>query len=733
MSSITLNQTNKVQQSSSQTSNSSDEDEINLGKLFSILLDARWSIIAVTFIFSVFGVCYALLATPVYKADALIQVEQKSGGMSALVGDMGDMFSSESSATTEVEIIKSRMILSQTVEKLNLTTLAAPKYLPVIGKGLARMGGQQNGITISRFDIPNYANAAPVFSLIIDDASKGTYTLYDGDERKVLSGVVGELAQSSDYRLFVQALVGQSSDEFSVAKQSQFDAIQRLQQNLSVSERGKQTGILQLTFSGEDKVLIEDILNDVSQNYFLQNVQRNSAEAEKSLAFLQGHLPNIKTELTAAEDTLNRFRQNNESIDLGLEAASTLKVMVALESQLNELTFKESEISQRFTKDHPAYKSLLDKRNVLLAKQHKLNVQVQKLPKTQRDVLRMKRDVEVNQQIYIQLLNKVQELNILKAGTVGNVRILDTAQAYSKAVKPKKSLIVVLATLLGGMLVVAAVLVRTALHKGVQNPDEVEALGLPVYASIPMSDWQAEMDVKLKHNKRKKNFELHETLLAESNPADLSIEALRGLRTSMHFAMMEAKNNVVMISGPAPGIGKSFVSVNFAVVIAKTGQKVLLVDGDMRKGYLQRHFNLDWDNGLSEILSGKLDTKDAIKASGIENLDIITRGLIPPNPSELLMHPRFADFITWASSEYDLVLIDTPPVLAVTDPSIVGALAGTTLMVGRFGQNTVKEIEVARHRFEMAGIEVKGFILNAVEKKASASYGYYNYSYESYK
>ena len=726
MSSNTLNQSNKPQ-----ASQSGDADEIDLGKLFGILLDAGWSIIAVTIIFAVFGISYALLATPIYKADALIQVEQKSSGMSALVGDMGDMFSSESSSSTEIEIIKSRMILSQTVEKLNLTTFGVPKYLPVVGKGLARMSGQQNDIVISRFEIPSYAS--PEFTLIIEDASNGAYSLYDDNERKVLSGVVGELAQSNDYRLFVQALVGNNADEFSVIKQSKLDAIQWLQRDLSVSERGKQTGILQLSFNGEDKTLIEEILNDVSQNYFLQNVQRNSAEAEKSLAFLQGHLPNIKIELTAAEDRLNRFRQDNDSIDLGLEAASTLKVMVALESKLNELTFKESEISQRFTKDHPAYKSLLDKRQVLLAKQNELNAQVQQLPRTQRDVLRMKRDVEVNQQIYIQLLNKVQELNILKAGTVGNVRILDKAQVYSNAVKPKKSLIVVLATLLGSMLAVAVVLVRAALHKGVENPDEIEALGLPVYASIPMSDWQAEMDVKVKHNKRKKHFELHETLLAESNPADLAIEALRGLRTSIHFAMMEAKNNVVMISGPAPGIGKSFVSVNFAAVIAKTGQKVLLVDGDMRKGYLQRHFNLAWENGLSEMLSGKLETKDVIKTSGIENLDIITRGQVPPNPSELLMHPRFADFITWASGEYDLVLIDTPPVLAVTDPSIVGALVGTTLMVGRFGQNSVKEIEVARHRFEMAGIEVKGFILNAVEKKASASYGYgyYNYSYES--
>jgi len=729
---------NSRNQSSKQTVSKFNEiDEIDLGKLFGVILDSVWGIISVTFIFAMLGVAYALLITPVYKADALIQVEQKSGGMSALVGDMGDLFSSESSSSTEVEIIKSRMVLSKTVIELNLTTLAVPKYLPIIGKGLARITGEQKSIAISRFEIPIYASS--VFNLIVDDINKGKYSLYNVEGHKVLTGTVGVLAKNGGFRVFVQNLKGNNEDEFTIIKRTQFDSVQWLQNNLSVSERGKQTGILQLSFNGEDKDLIGSILNDISQNYFLQNVVRNSAEAEKSLAFLQGHLPNIKTELTAAEDILNSFRQKNESIDLGLEAQSTLKVMIELEAQLNELTFKESEISQRFTKDHPAYKSLIDKRNVLLKKQNQLNSQVQKLPKTQRDVLRMKRDVEVNQQIYIQLLNKVQELSVLKAGTVGNVRILDTAQVYSRAVKPKKPLIVVLSTLLGGMLAVAIVLLRAALHKGVESPDQIEALGLPVYASIPMSDWQKKMDIKIKqktkNKKVKKKLELHETLLAESNPADLTVEAMRGLRTSLHFAMMEAKNNVVMISGPAPGIGKSFVSVNFAAVIAKAGQKVLIVDGDMRKGYLQRHFNLDWNHGLSEMLSGKLENKDIIKATGIDNLDIITRGQIPPNPSELLMHPRFSDFINWASNEYDLVLIDTPPVLAVTDPSIVGALAGTTLMVGRFGQNTVKEIEFARQRFDMAGIDVKGFILNAVEKKAGSSYGYgyYNYSYESDK
>ncbi len=709
------------------SSSAPTDDEIDLGKLFGILIDAKWFIIGITLLFATIGIAVALLSTPIYKADALIQIEQKSsGGISAMVGDMGELFAAESSATTEIEIIKSRMILGDTVDKFNLTTIATPDYLPFIGKGLARINGTQDYISVSTFEMPRTAQGYK-HHLVVTDAEKGSFDLMI-EEQIVLSGVVGQTIEMNGYRIKVRELVAQNEDSFSIGKISKLDAINRLASQLSISERGAKTGIVSLNIEGEYPERNQQILNDVVQNYFLQNVRRNSAEAEQSLNFLKDHLPEIKEKLTGSEDVLNRFRQENESIDLNLEAQSTLKVMVALEAQLNELTFKESEISQKFTQDHPAYKSLLDKRQTLLQEKARLNRQVQKLPKTQREVLRMTRDVEVNQQIYIQLLNKVQELNIIKAGTVGNVRIIDSAQSYAIPVKPKKPLIVVLATLLGGMVAVAFVLVKTAFHRGVTSPDEIEQTGISVYASVPKSVQQLEVASKLK---RKSNKDL--LLLAEENPADLSIEALRGLRTSLHFAMMEAKNNVLMISGPAPSIGKTFVSTNFAAVAAKTGQKVLLVDADMRKGYLQQCFGLTADNGLSDFLSGKISQDMVIKPTKVENLDVITRGQVPPNPSELLMHPRFVEFVEKASQEYDLVIIDTPPVLAVTDPSIVGAIAGTTLMVARFDQTTSKELEVARSRFEQSGVEVKGVILNAIEKKAASSYGYgyYNYAYKS--
>ncbi|PSU88799.1 tyrosine-protein kinase [Photobacterium kishitanii] len=715
-----------------QPNTSPGTDEVDIGKLFGILIDNRWLIIITTFIFAVVGISYALLATPIYKADALIQIEAKSTGMPALGGDMAEMFGGgESSATTETEIIKSRMVLGETVDKLNLTTVVSPEYFPIVGKGLARLMGEQQFINVSRFTVADGREQGG-YQIVVTNADKGEYQLNDSDGRKVLAGKVGELAQANGYQLFITDLQSIKGDEFSLAKISRIDAIQNLQRNLSVAEQGKQTGILQLSMLGENRANIKAIVDDISKNYFLQNVERNSAEAENSLVFLKQHLPEIKIQLMSAEDKLNAYRQKNESVDLSLEAKSALETMVALESQLNQLTFKETDISQRFTKEHPAYISLMDKRKTLLKEQTRLNKRIETLPATQREILRLTRDVEVNQQIYVQLLNKVQELNIVKASTVGNVRILDAAQVYTNAVKPKKALIVVLATLLGGMLSVAVAFLRAVLHRGVENPDEIEALGLPVYASIPLSDWQTDLEKK---SKSKQQLQISQALLAVSNPADLSIEALRSLRTSLHFAMMEARNNIVMISGPSPGIGKSFVSANMGAVMAKGGQRVLVIDADMRKGRMERQMCVDSKPGLADYLSGQQTLEQVIKSPGVEGLDFIARGAVPPNPSELLMHPRLKTLLDWASENYDLVLVDTPPILAVTDPAIVGAHAGTTMIVARFGLNPVKEIEVTKHRFEQNGIEVKGCILNAVVRKASSTYGgnygYYNYSYAS--
>ncbi|HBY1773554.1 TPA: polysaccharide biosynthesis tyrosine autokinase, partial [Klebsiella pneumoniae] len=344
-------------------------------------------------------------------------------------------------------------------------------------------------------------------------------------------------------------------------------------------------------------------------------------------------------------------------------------------------------------------------------------------------VLRLTRDVQVGQDVYLQLLNKEQELSITKASTVGNVRIIDNAVTQPDPIKPKKLLVIVVLTVFGTMLSLMYVIVKVAFHKGVQSAEQLEENGLNVYASIPLSDWQ----LKNVNNSRKKDKKKFDVLIKE-NGADLAIEAIRGLRTRLYFAMLEAKNNILMISGPSPEIGKTFVSTNLAGVVAQAGQKVLLIDADMRRGYMHHYFGGLPNNGLSEILTGRVDYEKAVVHTDIAGLDYIGRGEIPPNPAELLMGSRIEKFLEWASGKYDLVLVDTPPILAVTDAAIIGRHVGTTLLVARFEKNTVKEIDVAKNRLEHSGVIVKGVILNAVTRKASNKYGeyaYYEYEYKS--
>ncbi|KGJ94221.1 polysaccharide biosynthesis tyrosine autokinase [Thalassotalea sp. ND16A] len=736
----------------------SANDEIDLARLFGLLLDSKWLIVSVTALFMFIGVFYALMATPIYKADALIQIEEKSAGMPGL-DSLGEMFATESEAVTEIELMKSRYVIGQAVDEVKLDVVATPKYFGSLGKFFARRYTRISKVSFNQpwlasFTSDSYAWGGEVINVASLTVPKGleekalTITYLGNNkfnlllnEQHILTGTVNNIAQSAtgDIKILITDLSANTGTEFLVTKRNRIEAIKDLQKSLSISEKGKQSGILYLAIEGPDKALAEKTLNAVNAAYLLQNVQRMSAEVQNSIDFLDQELPSIKDKLETAESLLNNYRLENESVDLSLETQSILEQIVVLDTRLHELSFKEAEIAQRFTKEHPSYVSLNKKKEELIAQKKQLSTSVKGLPETQQQILRLTRDVEVNQQIYLSLLNNVQQLKVAKAGTVGNVRIIDEAQVARLAVKPKKSLIVVLATLLGGMFSVAFVLIKAAFHRGVTNPQDFEDIGLTVYATIPVSDTQSKfldkrkLKEKLSHKVGRKKLKVPEILVAKENPTDLAVEAIRSLRTSLHFAMLEAKNNIVMISGASPTVGKSFVSANLATVLAQAGQNILIIDADMRKGYVQKLFEQNAENGLSEYLIGDNDLSSSIKQTKIENLSVITRGKIPPNPSELLMGQRFTELLEQVKNQYDLIIIDTPPVLAVTDASIIGHQVGTSLMLARFNQSSLKEIAAAAHRFELNGVDIKGIIFNAVEKKASSyygDYGYYNYEYK---
>lgn len=702
-------------------------DEIDLGHLLGTLLDHRWLVIGVTAIFTIIGILYATFATPVYKADALIQVEQNSGN--SLLKDISSVLpDAKPESAAEIELIKSRMVVGKTVKDLSLDIVVQQKYFPIFGKGFARLMDDEPGkIAVSRLEVPQSWQDTPITLTVLDSQ---TYEIEAGDVVR-FKGKVGQIEKHNGLSILLSEIQAEPGTIFRVQKLNTLTAINNVLGNLSVADKGKDTGVLSLSFEGEEAELTNKILNSISQNYLQQNVERKSEEAGKSLEFLKEQLPSVRLNLDDADNKLNSYRQKNESVDLSLEAKAVLDTMVSVESQLNELTFREAEISKLYTKEHPAYRALMEKRKTLEEEREKINKRVGVMPKTQQEILRLTRDVNVGQEVYMQLLNKQQELSINKASTVGNVRIIDPSAIQLSPVKPKKILIVLLSILLGGMVSTAFVVLKTLLHKGIESPEQLEELGINVYASVPLSEWQQKKDRALLGRGKRGNTRSTE-LLAVGNPADLAIEAIRSLRTSLHFAMMEAKNNVLMISGASPAIGKTFVSANLGAVVAQSGQRVLIVDCDMRKGYAHELMGCTGTDGLSDILSGQTNTEKCLRKTAIENMDFIPRGQIPPNPSELLMHNRFSQFIDWAANNYDIVLLDTPPILAVTDAAIISRHAGTSLLVARFEVNTLKEIEVSIRRFEQNGTEIKGVILNAIVKRAASYYGYGNYHYYAY-
>lgn len=736
-----------MQQAPAVTVREDDNEEIDLLGLFGTLIDHKWLIAAVTGAFMLTGAAYAVLATPVYQANALLQVEAKKNDLLGF-SDIGGMLGKESPSATEIELIQSRYVIGKTVDNLKLDIVVQPMYFPVVGEFLARRFQKTNPGAIAEplLGLDSFAwggESLKIFKLDLPDGQLGKkltltvgehdhFTLVDEDDQVLAAGQVGQLIEQNGVAFQIEELRAKPGTRFRVIRNARLTSILDYQENLDVVERGKESGMIGLALESTDPDQAIKILNQIAAIYVRQNVERTSAEAAQSLAFLKEQLPEVKKDLEKAGKALNEYQTRSKSVDITLETKAILDQIVGLDTSISELKLQQAEMDRKFTRQHPAYRALLTQIGELTSKQQSLASRVEGLPSTQQELLSLTRDVEVGTAIYTQLLNKSQELDVMRAGTVGNVRLIDTADVnYFKPIKPKKILIVLIATLLGGFLAVALVLLRKALNRGLESPEAIEQLGLPVYASIPYSPLQKVEEDKISRGRGRTNAE--SSLLAISHPTDLAVEALRSLRTSLHFAMLEAPNNRIMISGPSPEVGKTFVSVNLAAVIAQTGQRVLLIDVDMRRGYLHKVLGVPAKDGLSDILSNQCTLESAIHKTGIKNLDIISRGQIPPNPSELLMHRNLTELLSQVSERYDLVILDTPPLLAVTDAAIVGRQSGTNLIVTRYGLNPAKEIEHTIRRFAQNGIVLRGAIFNGVEKKASAKYGYGNYGYYQYE
>jgi tyrosine-protein kinase Etk/Wzc len=760
------------------------KSDLDFHVLLALVLDAKWLIASIAAAVLLLTVLYAIFATPVYRADVLLQVNENNAVFQpGPTGELAAKLENQAPpAAAEIAIMRSRYVIGQAVDKLGLTITAEPDYLPLIGPSIARhyngerpappflwfsshaWGGEQ--LKVTRLNIPRDWLNHP---LTLIAGADGGYTFFGPDGEKLLIARVGRLAylnasasgrgqgegnrnqaalphnppsQSSSTKrkraratgdgnqisLFVSKLSARPGTHFTITKRPRLTVIKSLQKKLSISETDKGTNIVNVSLAGSDPQQVVATLNAIAAAYVHQNAQNNTEQAHESLKFLKTQLPKLKAKLNAAQTALSQYQTRHQALDVSADTKALLDRMSNIQKQLSQLTLKQTEMSGRFNAAYPGLHAMRAQIASIQQIKAQLDARIDDIPKAQQQIVRLRRNVDVDNSLYMALLTQAQQLRVTQAGAVGNARIIDRAAVPMRPVKPRKALVIMIGLMLGLILGVLIAFIKKALVGDIRDPDSLEPeFGVPLYAVIPFSKTQAAIARETRGNQL--------PLLARAQNNDLAMEAIRGLRATLHIIMQGTERTVLTIGGASPGPGKSFVLANLAHLIAQSGRRVLLVDSDLHKGHLNDYFGYGHTPGLSEILSGQAELDEVVRADSTPGLNFVATGSLPSDPSELLLTSRFEKFIAEASDKYDVVLLDVPPYLAVSDGFIIARYAKVNFLLVRDGGNTRREIAHVIHRLQQCNVQLTGFIYNGFDGHgfdyAHRGYGApYRYRYE---
>lgn len=685
------------------------DDEIDLIAIAKILWAKKWIVLAFTFVGLLVGFFLMRWMRDVYSSDALLQLDVSSSKTSAMV-DIGSIFEQESPAEAEIRLIKSRHVLMEVVTKENLNYSSSP-----IGfwNRLARKEGRME---LSLFSVPD-AVKQESYEWIAETISPNEFRLYSPLGGTLVEGSVGNTYRvpfaGDSLAICVSMMLAEPGQKFKLAELNVLEVAEGLKKSLNVAEDGKKTNILTLSLENRYSDKAASILNAVIETYVRQNVEMRSAEAEKTLEFLEEQLPSIKAKLDSAEGALTNYRHEVGTVDLTAEAKVTLDRQVHLKAQLLAVEQQIQENARLYTEDHPTMQAILQQQSRLKREIAKEEALVKDLPTTQQEVIKLQQEVKINNELYTSILNNIQQLRVVRAGEIGNVRIVDKACIRAKPIKPRRK-IILLGGMLGGFLLGCGLifLQRMMYGNGVTSASEIEReTNVSVFSKIA----KTRMDNIPSYRERL-------FCLAAVAPENLSVEQLRLLRSALEFSFLDAGNKVLLVSGISPGAGKSFVSMNLAYLFAMMGKKVLLVDADLRKSRLSEKKAA----GLSDVLCGKSNLEDVVEKVCDGAFEFLPIGKRNNNPNELLSSKNFEEFIKHSKESYDVVLVDTPPINLVADAQSIARYVDFALLVLRYRMDSMENIKEALAALDIAGVQKRAFVLNQCYNDGSfQSYGYY--------
>jgi tyrosine-protein kinase Etk/Wzc len=752
-----------------------NEEDTMMRDVLRMIYEQIWWVIAIAACVTLGAVLYARSATRIYSADALIQVESSTGSTGGGAQALAALTPSAGMRTdAEIQIIKSRNVVEPVVEQFKLNFAAWPKTMPYLGRlvslfahpghpisapfGMTSYAWGGEDIAVGSIEVPTELQGA---TLTLRALGEGRFELLDPSGKSLLTGTAGVPASNDDVSIEVTRLVARPGTEFYVMRFNQLDAVGGLAGGLQVVEKGSDTGIVQLSYMGTDPKLITAIVNAVGQSYLKERQDRAQEEASRMLSFLNGEMPRIRDEVNRAETALAEYQSHSGSFQPTTEASMYLGGEIEYEKQIAAMRVTRAQLLTQFTADSPEVKAIDAQLAAMASEKSRFEGQFATVPQNERQALSLQRDAKVAEQIYVALMNRIQELSITRAGTVSNVHMIDEALVPSSPIKPKPGMIISAGVVLGIIAGIGFAVCRRTLFTGVADAAQLERrFGMPVFGVIAHSNEQSHADQLALESRaaaaalpgasgapgrsgspqmdgasnvympgEKSPLVPTRALLAKTHPFDPSIEGLRGLRSTLQFGLLDAPNRVVAFTSPAPSDGKSFICANLAALLAETGRRVLLIDADLRRGRLARYLGRSPKGGLTELLTGQSDFDVVAQPTGVEGLHFIAAGAYPPNPSEILASARFAELLERFEQQFDLVIVDTPPLLAVPDAASIANIAGSTILVMRAGANTERHIAESLEKLRRARARVIGGVLNGVPQKNAGRYGASDYAY----
>ncbi|MDP2043887.1 MAG: polysaccharide biosynthesis tyrosine autokinase, partial [Candidatus Omnitrophota bacterium] len=459
--------------------------------------------------------------------------------------------------------------------------------------------------------------------------------------------------------------------------------------------------------------------------------------ARKVREFIEGQLTELGKRLTDSENKLKEFQEKETPSGAAL----------ALQNKLGELETEKNKLSKVYTDSHP---------DIIRIKEQieELKAQLKGLPEPELQYARFKREVEINDAIYRDLKAKFESARIAEAEKVESVTLVNPALVPGAPISPNKQLNYLLGAMIGLMLGLAGAFLREQLDTSIGTIEDVENyLKLPAIGIIPYLKTEDDKNKGFiqrlwpkKFTGKEKIQRTRKQLLVNYSSSAPVFEAYRMLRTNLETEVFKEKiqRKIVLVSSSGPEEGKSITISNLAIAMAQGGLRTLLIDADMRRAVIHKIFGMKSEPGLSNVLRGTIDPKDAIKTfadiltsdigfdealkiPGLDYLNILVSGSLPSAPAELLMSPEMDTLLAKLRDSYDIILIDSPPVLAVADAIILGPKVDAVILVYRVGRTARSLLYRTKTQLVESGAPVKGIVLNNISPQIEMQYGYYAY------